>query len=197
MSKNIDLAHDTDGQLYVKDHRPIQQRSPKDLRDPQANAWYLAQHHFNVTWLRSGYFLRWRPPSAEGDRASEALLIVFSASDELKLNFESLAARSEWEQVFHDPFSLLVVIAEDVFLEVSTTIYKLLSVVREKENVCIREDSSKRDLTFLVGSPRCHWRVSQTRIQFCWAAQHIQTYDPPERINQSRRRSSKGFLRGA
>ena len=135
MSKNIDLASDADGQLYVKDHQLNQLRFRQNTKKPGTNAWQLEQHNFNVTWLRSGYFLRWRPPSSPTDRASEAVLIVFSASDALKLKFQALASGSEWERALVDPFSLFVVVAEDIFLEISTTIYNLLSVVRQSENV--------------------------------------------------------------
>lgn len=126
MFKNIELHSDENG-------RPI-------IRDPRGTR----QNHGDWTWLRSGYFLRWRKPFAESLCNSSATLIIFSSTLDLEVHLQELATKPDWRQGVMDPFSLLVVVAENIFLEASKTIDKVLKVLRYTEHVCVHRTIQSR-----------------------------------------------------
>ena len=126
LCKNIELSQNALGHPFIRDPRDFGQ----------------AEHHLDLSWLRSGYFLRWNQPFDSSNEASKITLIVFSPSSELKANFEALTNRTTLELLLLDPFSLLVVIAEDVFVEVNNAIYKWLRVLQYQEKVCMLRSSS-------------------------------------------------------
>ena len=117
LSKNIELHIDEDGAPFVEDPRGSRQK------------------HGDWTWLRSGYFLRWEKPFAENLQDTKVTLIIFCPTPDLTLHMQQLAWRPDWRQAVIDPFSLLVVVAESMFQELSTTSYKLLQVLSYTEHV--------------------------------------------------------------
>ncbi|KAL8753790.1 MAG: hypothetical protein Q9184_005316 [Pyrenodesmia sp. 2 TL-2023] len=126
LSKNIELHFDENGIPFI--------------RDPRGSR----QNHGDWTWLRSGYFLRWKNPMADGLHNTEVTLIVFSASFDLKEHLQQLLSRPDWRQGLMDPFGLLVIVAENLFLEISEAINKVLCVLRYTENVCSGANMSSR-----------------------------------------------------
>lgn len=87
------------------------------------------------TWLRSGYFLRWRRPFAKALHETDVTLIIFSSTTRLRMHFEELSSRPDWRQGVMDPFSLLTIIAENIFFETSVTIDKVWRVLGFMEHV--------------------------------------------------------------
>lgn len=118
LCKNIELHLDENGNPFIRD--------PRDTR----------QNHGDWTWLRSGYFLRWRQPFADTLSDSNVTLIIFSPTLDLKVHLQELTSRPDWRQDLMDPFSLLVIVAERIFFETSVTINKVLKVLRFTEHVC-------------------------------------------------------------
>ncbi|KAI4168899.1 MAG: hypothetical protein LQ343_006054 [Gyalolechia ehrenbergii] len=91
------------------------------------------QNHGDWTWLPSGYFLRWKNPTAESLHNTEVTFIIFSATPDLKKHLQQLVSKPDWRQSFMDPFGLLVIVAENLFLELSMTIDKVLCVLQYTE----------------------------------------------------------------
>ena len=85
--------------------------------------------------MRSGYFLKWEQPFTDNLNDSSVTLIVFSPTRSLREHLQELTSRPDWRQGLMDPFSLLVVVAENIFLETSMTINKVLKVLRFMEHV--------------------------------------------------------------
>lgn len=55
---------------------------------------------------------------------------------DLKMHLQELTSRPDWRQGLMDPFSLLVIVAENIFLETSVNINKMLKVLTSTERVC-------------------------------------------------------------
>ncbi|KAL9591845.1 MAG: hypothetical protein Q9179_007314 [Wetmoreana sp. 5 TL-2023] len=125
LCKNIELHFDETGSPYI--------------RDPRGSR----HNHGDWTWLRSGYFLKWKNPGADGLKNSEVTLIIFSATPDLKEHLQQLVSRQDWRQAVMDPFILLVIVAENLFLEISTTINKVLCVLRHTENLVLGSASGE------------------------------------------------------
>ncbi|KAL8725563.1 MAG: hypothetical protein Q9181_006371, partial [Wetmoreana brouardii] len=106
LCKHIELHFDDNGFPFI--------------RDPRGSR----QNHGDWTWLRSGYFLRWKNPGAEALQDTEVTFIIFSATPDLKMHLQQLVSRPDWRQGVMDPFGLLVIVAENLFLEISMTINK-------------------------------------------------------------------------
>ena len=139
LCKNINLNFDENGNPFIQD--------PRGTRQNQGD-W---------TWLRSGYFLRWDKPFAETLSDSNVTLIIFSPTHELRVHLQELASRPDWRQGLMDPFSLLVIVAENIFLETSMTINKVLKVLRFTERVSKEDPCQLQGLTGAVG-PSSSWR---------------------------------------
>ncbi len=71
--------------------------------------------HGDRSWIRSGFFLKWN----DCYQASSATvtLIVFSASPELLDRFQSLWTNTDWQMTLVDPFSLYVIILDELWLQ--------------------------------------------------------------------------------
>lgn len=81
--------------------------------------------------------MRWKQPptSRKGDEMVE--LIIFSPSRSLQTNMDRLVTRPGWEQTLVDPFSLLILVLDDLFQQVDTAINNVLSVFRQIEQVSV------------------------------------------------------------
>ena len=71
--------------------------------------------HGDWTWIRSGFYLRWS--NCNDPLMSAATLIVFSANPGLRARFEQLTSNSEWTSVLIDPFSLYVIVLDELWLQ--------------------------------------------------------------------------------
>ena len=118
LCKNIELHLDEVGRPFI--------------RDPRGSR----QNNGDWTWRRTGFFLRWRKPCFGTLQDSNATLIVFSPSADFRAHMEELATRPDWRQGVMDPFCLLVIFAETIFLETTLTINKVLRVLSFTEQVC-------------------------------------------------------------
>ena len=121
LCKNIELVYDKDGCPRIR-----------DPRDPSPGS-ILSQD--DGTWRRSGYFMRWKQSSTSDGHDGMVEFIIFSPSQSLQSNMDRLFTRSDWEQTLGDPFSLLIIVLDDLFLQVDTAINKVLVVFRLIENV--------------------------------------------------------------
>ena len=87
---------------------------------------------------------------------SNATLIIFSSTLDLEAHLQELATKPDWRQGVMDPFSLLVVVVENVFLETSMTINKVLKVLRHMEHVRVvrtvesRKEANKSSTSFVL-----------------------------------------------
>lgn len=125
LSKNIELHFDPNGDPFIEDRRGTRQK------------------HGDWSWLRSGYFLRWKHPFATNLSDAEVALVIFSPTNGLKIHLQKLGSRPDWRQGVMDPFGLLVIVAEEVFVEMSATINKVLTVLRYTERVCTVQNFDK------------------------------------------------------
>lgn len=123
LCKNIELVHD--GDAYPR------------IKDPRDDALGPSSSQADGTWRKSGYFMRWKQPptSRKGDEMVE--LIIFSPSPSLQTNMDRLVTRAGWEQTLVDPFSLLILVLDDLFQQVDTAINNVLSVFRQIEQVSV------------------------------------------------------------
>ena len=71
----------------------------------------------------------------KGDEMVE--LIIFSPSRSLQTNIDRLVTRPDWEQALVDPFSLLIVVLDDLFQQVDTAINNVSTVFRQIEQVSV------------------------------------------------------------
>ena len=139
LCKNINLKVDENGNPFIQD--------PRGTRQNQGD-W---------TWLRSSYFLRWDKPFAPTLSDSKVTLIVFSPTHQLRMHLQELSSRPDWRQGLMDPFSLLVIVAENIFLDTSMTISKLLKVLSFTERVSKEGPCQVHKLTGAAG-PSSSWR---------------------------------------
>ena len=84
------------------------------------------------TWIRTGYWLRWGNPKSDD---ATATLIVFSAPTQLQNRLESLSTHSGWKEVLIDPFSLFVIILDELFLQAHGIVNKVIRVLEPIEGV--------------------------------------------------------------
>lgn len=63
--------------------------------------------------------------------------VIFSPSQSLRYNLESLLTRSDYEQATCDPFCLLVVVLEHMFRQMDSAIRDVNKVFSEFERVGI------------------------------------------------------------
>ncbi|KAL8697035.1 MAG: hypothetical protein Q9224_002499, partial [Gallowayella concinna] len=117
--KNIELHFDAAGVPFIQD--------PRSER----------RNHGDWTWLRSGYFLQWRNPYSSRLQDCNVTFIIFSATPELTAHLQNLATRPDWRQALMDPFTLFVITAENIFLEASSTINKVLTVLGYIEGLAL------------------------------------------------------------
>jgi hypothetical protein len=118
LCKNITLRHQADGASWIAD--PRQGQDVPRLR--QAD-W---------TWVRSGYFLRWR---AKPNSNTEVTLICFEAASDLKQRFRHLKLPESCENALNDPWSLFVVVLDELFLQMSRTVWDVSHVFGDIEMV--------------------------------------------------------------
>ena len=121
LCKNIELVSDRDGNPRIEDPRKPSHGS------------FLSQD--DGTWRRSGYFMRWKQPPKNDDSSGTMEFVIFSASQILQRNIERLVTRPDWEQALADPFSLLVIVLDDITTCITAAIDKVLIVFRPIEHV--------------------------------------------------------------
>ena len=101
------------------------------IEDPRGR--YMSQ--YDGTWARSGYFLRWKRRSEVDPDHGIVDFVIFSPSQSLRCNLESLLTRSDYEQATYDPFCLLVVVLDHMFRQVDSAIWDVNKVFSEVERV--------------------------------------------------------------
>ena len=116
LCKNITIKRSANGGTWISDPRP---------RAPQ-----LKQGDW--TWIRSGYFLRWILNSS---RNLEVTLVCFGASSSLERRLQQLAPLSILNSVVHDPYSLFVLILNDLSLQMDNTVWDVSEVFGDIELV--------------------------------------------------------------
>ena len=85
------------------------------------------------TWIRSGFYLRWN--ECDDLKKAAVTLIVFSASPGLRARFERLRNSPEWEVALIDPFSLYVIILDELWLQAESIANKVREVFGNMERV--------------------------------------------------------------
>ncbi|CAL8582387.1 hypothetical protein XPA_008053 [Xanthoria parietina] len=101
------------------------------IQDPRGSG---PSQESDGTWRRSGFFLRWKKSDVGDDAASEVDMIIFSPTIPLQRNLEGLMLRSNWRQALEDPFCLLVVVLDDLFGQVSESMWIVHGVLQSVEH---------------------------------------------------------------
>jgi len=118
LCKNITLhRHHADGPSWISDPRP-------DVPQMRQADW---------TWIRSGYFLRWTADL--NSNVVEVTLICFEASSSLKHRFRNLQLPASCKNAIDDPWSLFVVVLDELFLQMSETVWDVSEAFGEIETV--------------------------------------------------------------
>ena len=84
-------------------------------------------------WIRSSFFLKWN--TCDNRDLATATLIVFSASPELRARFQRLILNPEWTVALVDPFSLYVIVLDELWLQADGIVNKVLKVFNGMETV--------------------------------------------------------------
>ena len=109
------------------------------------------QDQSNFSWLRSAFFLRWAylrkpsdssnpthdPPNNATSPITQVTLICFGAPPLLIERFERLLQHHNWRQVMENPFSLWVVVMDELFKHMDDQVWNLGTVFRGIERVSI------------------------------------------------------------
>ncbi|MCJ1470845.1 hypothetical protein MMC07_009492 [Pseudocyphellaria aurata] len=67
------------------------------------------------TWIRSAFYLRWK--TCDNFQKAAVTLIVFSASPELRERLGRLHVNPDWEVTLVDPYSLYVIVLDEIWLQ--------------------------------------------------------------------------------
>lgn len=89
--------------------------------------------HGDWSWIRSSFFLKWN--DCDDRNIATATLIVFSASPELCARFERLCLNPEWTVALVDPFSLYVIVLDELWLQADGIMKKVAEVFNGIETV--------------------------------------------------------------
>jgi hypothetical protein len=106
------------------------------LQNRRLDAKKLSQADFS--WIRSGFFLTSQPGS---DTESTVTLICFGASPETERRFENLTLNPAWEQALQDPFILLDIVFDELYIQLDTVAWKLGGVFGEMEGKILHRAS--------------------------------------------------------
>lgn len=90
--------------------------------------------HGDWLWIRSSIFLKWN--DCDDRDMATATLIVFSASPELRARFERLCMNPDWTVALVDPFSLYVIVLDELWLQADGIMNKVAEVFSSMETVC-------------------------------------------------------------
>ncbi|KAJ5984403.1 hypothetical protein N7481_006502 [Penicillium waksmanii] len=93
------------------------------------------------SWIRSGYFLRWAVDSATNP---EITLICFDSSFYLKERFQQVPPSAIPMTAIPDPYSLFVIILEELSLQMDNVVWNVMSVFRGVELVNLAPTVSTR-----------------------------------------------------
>ena len=85
------------------------------------------------SWIRSSLFLKWN--DCDDRDMATATLIVFSASPELRARFERLCLNPDWTVALVDPFSLYVIVLDELWLQADGIMKKVADVFNGTETV--------------------------------------------------------------
>ncbi|EAW16749.1 uncharacterized protein NFIA_000930 [Aspergillus fischeri NRRL 181] len=114
LCKNITVTRDAHGKASISDPGP---------GAPQLK-------HGDLTWIRSGYFLRWAVGS---NRDPEVTLICFEPSISLKERLQQIPSSSISNSVVRDPYSLFAIVLEELSLQMDNTVGDVLNVFQHIE----------------------------------------------------------------
>lgn len=84
-------------------------------------------------WIRSSFFLKWN--TCDNRDLATATLVVFSASPELRARFQRLILNPEWIVALVDPFSLYVIVLDELWLQADGIMKKVAEVFNGMETV--------------------------------------------------------------
>lgn len=116
LCKNVTIAEDSDGKSSISDPR---QNEPK-------------LEHSDSTWIRSGYFLHW---AEDSNSDPEVTLLCFESSPYLKERLRQIPPTSISTSVALDPYSLFVIVMEELSLQMDDTVWEVMDIFRNVELV--------------------------------------------------------------
>ncbi|MCJ1270366.1 hypothetical protein MMC22_010262 [Lobaria immixta] len=91
--------------------------------------------HGDWTWIRSGFYLRWI--DFNDFKKAAVTLIVFSASPQLRKRFERLHSNSDWEVTLVDPFSLYIIVLDELWLQAESMMNRVSGVFGSMERTAL------------------------------------------------------------
>ena len=91
-------------------------------------------NQFEGTWRKEAFFLSWGPGR---DRDAQATLVCFGAHRQLQKRFEMLGKNTAYEDCVKAPFTLFVIVLDELFQLLDEQVWNLLNVFTELERVRI------------------------------------------------------------
>lgn len=85
-------------------------------------------------WIKSGFFLKWGPVNSV-TRKPSVTCICFAASAALEQRFQMLLSKPHCDQILKDPYVVFGVILEQLFVQMDSQVWNVLSVFRQIEQV--------------------------------------------------------------
>ena len=103
------------------------------IRDPShPHQSHLSQSDYG--WNRAGFFLTWKQ-ALDLPALTETTLLCFGAPSSLMERFKCMRLSENWKKNLQDPYSVLVVVLNDLFLQIDNILWSLSSVYRLQESV--------------------------------------------------------------
>ena len=113
---------------------------------------HLFQDHLSQSdngWNRAGFFLTWKQALDESV-VTETTLICFGAPLSLIQRFENVRLSKDRNKNLQDPYDVIVVVLNDLFLQLDNTLWNLSSVYRLQEavsKILLRDENFQDDRT--------------------------------------------------
>jgi hypothetical protein len=100
--------------------------------DPRPQAASDDDSHAEGTWIKQKYFLSW----GRGRGIEKCTtLICFGTHRDLTLRFEHLSTNSAWKESVDSPYTLFVIVLDELFKLLDGQVWKMLDVIKDLEKV--------------------------------------------------------------
>lgn len=127
LCKNINTERDPDKPDHVTIKNPVFKSNAK------------AQSQADFSWIRAGFFLKIESPKVDfidpNLRNKPITLLCFGASEALIGRFHSIQNREEWKEALEDPYVLLDIVLDELYLQLDGISWNLGEVYGNMERV--------------------------------------------------------------
>ena len=127
LCKNINTERDPDKANHVKIKNPVYKSNVK------------TQSQADFSWIRAAFFLKVESPKIDfidpNLRNKPITLLCFGASDALTTRFNNLQNKIEWKEALEDPYVLLDIVLDELYLQLDGISWNLGEVYGNMERV--------------------------------------------------------------